>query len=478
MGLNKAGVEVRIPEVGVLQYFLIIRDGRLDTINHHIAECPAAAFDDSLPGERPDGKLGAHRIEIGRDLIVAVHGRIDAHTGSARRIVAGDLAEARQEAILRVFRVDTELHGEAAKPDILLLVLQFMAVGDANLFLHNVDAGNGFRHGVFDLDAGVHFHEIEIVILVEKEFDGARVFIAHGTGGLDAQVADVCALFRRDLLRRGNLDQLLVAALDRAVALEQMDHVAVAVTQHLHFDVLRVNHAFLQKNFRLAECLAGFRNHPFVVADQFFIVITTANAAPATAISGFEHHGIADLVGQHACLFNVFEVAVAARHTGNASCYHSVTRLYLVTHLTDDIRVRPDEFDVAARANFRQFRILGKKAITRMQRIASRSDGQIDDVMRIEIAGDRFRADVVGFVSLFYVQRMTIGISVDGDRFDAHFRAGTYNADGYFTAVGDEYFVNHTLILNLAKWGMFGQTIVGLRFLFYELLPRFLTAAL
>jgi hypothetical protein len=40
---------------------------------------------------------------------------------------------------------------------------------------------------------------------------------------------------------------------------------------------------------------------------------------------------------------------------------------------------------------------------------------------------------------------MAVGIRVDGDRLDAHFRACAHNANGDFTAVGDEYFFNHEL---------------------------------
>jgi len=260
-----------------------------------------------------------------------------------------------------------------------------------------------------------------------------------------SRCADVFALCLGDLRRGGNLDQLLVAALDGAVALEQMNHVAMAVAQHLHFNVPRVDHAFFQEDFRLAKSLAGFRDHALIVAEKIFVAVAAADAAPAAAIGGLEHDGVADLVGQHARLFNIGEIAVAARHAWDTGGDHRVARLNLVAHLADDVRVRADESNTTARANFRQLGVLRKETIARMQRIAPRGDGQIDDVVRVEIAGDRFGTDVVGLVRFFYMQRMTVGIRVDGDRFDAHFRAGAHNADGNFTAVGDEYFFNHEL---------------------------------
>jgi hypothetical protein len=64
------------------------------------------------------------------------------------------------------------------------------------------------------------------------------------------------------LRARGDLDELLVAALDRAVALEQVHHVAEAVAEDLRLDVLGVDDALFQEHFRRTEGLGGFGNHP------------------------------------------------------------------------------------------------------------------------------------------------------------------------------------------------------------------------
>ena len=49
------------------------------------------------------------------------------------------------------------------------------------------------------------------------------------------------------------LDELLVAALDRAVALAEVDHVAVRVGEHLHLDVPRVLEVPLDVDGRVGE---------------------------------------------------------------------------------------------------------------------------------------------------------------------------------------------------------------------------------
>jgi len=48
-----------------------------------------------------------------------------------------------------------------------------------------------------------------------------------------------------------------VAALHGAVALAEMDDVAVLVAEDLHLDVLRARNVFLEKDGRVAECALG-----------------------------------------------------------------------------------------------------------------------------------------------------------------------------------------------------------------------------
>ena len=55
------------------------------------------------------------------------------------------------------------------------------------------------------------------------------------------------------------LEHLLVAALDRAVALADVDGVAVAVAEHLEFDVARVGEIFFEVDGVVAERRARLR---------------------------------------------------------------------------------------------------------------------------------------------------------------------------------------------------------------------------
>ena len=54
-----------------------------------------------------------------------------------------------------------------------------MALRDQDLVANDIDAGDLFRHRVFDLNSRVDLDEVELVFVnVEQEFDRSRVLVA------------------------------------------------------------------------------------------------------------------------------------------------------------------------------------------------------------------------------------------------------------------------------------------------------------
>jgi hypothetical protein len=77
---------------------------------------------------------------------------------------------------VRILGVDPAFDGVTVEADVTLLDREPTTGGDADLFVHQVDASDGFGDRMLDLKAGVHLDEIELAIFVE-EFDraGARI---------------------------------------------------------------------------------------------------------------------------------------------------------------------------------------------------------------------------------------------------------------------------------------------------------------
>src|SRR5713101_8164102 len=136
---------------------------------------------------------------------------------------------------------------------------------------------------MLDLDACVHFDEVELTFFVEI-LESAGSAVADLAAGLDAALADARALLRRNLGCRGLLHDLLVPSLHGAIALAEMDHVLVPVGEHLHLDVSRVLEVLFQIDRGVAESRPGLRpRHADRALESGFRVNDThaASAAPA-----------------------------------------------------------------------------------------------------------------------------------------------------------------------------------------------------
>ena len=196
----------------------------------------------------------------------------------------------------RVLRIDAAFDGVAAEFDVLLRDRQLAAGGDADLLEHEIDAGDHLGHRMLDLDARVHLDEIELAVLVE-EFDGADAEIFQLAHRLGDDLADLVARGDVERGRGAFLQHLLVAALQRAVALAEMDGVAAAVAQHLDLDVARALQIFFQIDRVVAERGLGLGAGGGERGRKLVLEMRDLHAAAAAAGGRLHQHRKADLAG-------------------------------------------------------------------------------------------------------------------------------------------------------------------------------------
>ncbi len=74
-------------------------------------------------------------------------------------------------------------------------------LGDEDLQPDQIEPGDLFGHRVFDLQAGVHFQEVEVSVL-EEELHRARADVVDRPGGVDRGLAHALTEFLVDRRRR------------------------------------------------------------------------------------------------------------------------------------------------------------------------------------------------------------------------------------------------------------------------------------
>jgi hypothetical protein len=153
-----------------------------------------------------------------------------------------------------------------------------------------VEAGDEFGDGVFDLETGVHLQEVKGAVGRGEELDGARAAVADRGRGGGGRGVQAFAHRRVDHRRRGLLDDLLVAALDGALALADRPDRAVHVGQDLHLDVPPGGQVGLAEHGRVAERRGGLGTGGLDLVGQVGEGAHDAHAPPAATGRGLDQH--------------------------------------------------------------------------------------------------------------------------------------------------------------------------------------------
>ncbi len=437
-----AGGERRVEE-NVLQK----RQVRLHTADAELAQGADHLAAGVVPLEAAGGDLGEQRVVVGRDARPDVaRAVVEADAEARRRPVDLDLAGVGEKVVPRILGGDTNLNGDAALDDLRLAadpdlrIGQAIALGDPQLRLHQIAPGDRLGHRVLDLDARVDLDEVVAAVLADQELDRAGVRVVHLARDLERVVRQPRPELLGERPGRRVLDDLLVAPLHRAVALVEVDQVAVVVAEDLHLDVLRPQDQLLQKDRIVAERLPGLRARALEQLGELAGAAHDAHAAPAAAGRSLDHHRIADAVGEGPRRFQRLDRLGRPRHRRHTGGGRDLPRGHLVAQRVDRLGRWPDEDDPRLAALPRERGPLGEQAIARMNRVDLVPLGQLDDLVLGQVGRHRLEAlaDQIGLVGLVAVQVDAILFREDRHGAEAELGAGAEDADRDLSAVRAE----------------------------------------
>ena len=154
---------------------------------------------------------------------------------------------------------------------------------------------------MLDLHAGVHLQE-EVLAVLAEALDRAGADVVDRARRVGGDLADPLAHAPRRRPGAGRLlDELLVAALDRAVALAEVDDVAVRVGEDLHLDVARVGQVALDVDRRVGEELLALARRALERLLELVLAQRDPEALAAAAARGLDRDRVADLGLRSAC---------------------------------------------------------------------------------------------------------------------------------------------------------------------------------
>ena len=110
---------------------------------------------------------------------------------------------------------------------------------------------------MFHLQTCVHLHEVKLIVgSIKDEFNGTSINITDSLGSLDCGLTNLCADLLGNL-RRCLFNDLLMTALDGAVALVKVYIVTMTISEYLKLDVTWLLNVSLNNDVLIIETLEG-----------------------------------------------------------------------------------------------------------------------------------------------------------------------------------------------------------------------------
>ena len=266
------------------------------------------------------------------------------------------------------------------------------AVGHEELEPHEVEAGDELGDGVLDLEPGVDLQEGEAPVGEDEELDGAGVHVADGARRRHRGGAQLGAPLGSDDRRRALLDDLLVAALDRALALEEVHHGAVGVAEDLHLDVPGAGHVGLDEDGAVAE---GGRRFPLGrrhgVGERVG-ALHHAHAPAAAAGRGLDQDGPAEGghgLGHRASPASASGGDLHGGEHGHPRGRHGGLGVELRAHGLDHLGRGAHEDEPRRHTGPGEPGVLGQEPVAGVHGVGSAAQGGADDGVDVEIGVGR-----------------------------------------------------------------------------------------
>ena len=290
VALEEPGVDVACQELRVAQHLHELVSVRGNTVHPRRREGVGEQPCCSGPCGGPRDHLREHGVVVRRDVVATQQSGVHTHVRQCGNVEADNAAGLREVTRGRVLCTETDLDGVPVDGGVQRSRGKRSALSDGDLEGDEVEACHEFRDRVLHLQPRVHLEEVEAAVRRQQELHGARTDVPDGAGSRHGSGTHLGAQHLVDGRGGGLLDDLLVAPLDRALALEQRHAVAVPVREHLDLDMPAALDIALDEHGPVTEGRFGLTRCRFHGPGQFRFRSHDPHATASTAC-GRLHEG-------------------------------------------------------------------------------------------------------------------------------------------------------------------------------------------
>ena len=210
---------------------------------------------------------------------------------------------------------------------------------------------------MFYLDTCIHFHKVEVAVLVYQEFYSTSTLIFDGFSCFYSCFSHFGTKFIGHKGRRSLLSEFLVTALYRAISFGKVASFSILVTYDLDFDMARLFYEFFHIHTIITESCCSLLSSALESLLEVFFFPYSTHSFSSTSGSGFEHYRIAHFLSYFLSFSNVLQQPVGARNGRYSSGFHGSFGCSLVSHFVNHFCRSPNEFDSILSAYFRKLSV-------------------------------------------------------------------------------------------------------------------------
>ena len=309
--------------------------------------------------------------------------------------------------------------------------------GHANHHLNQILTSHQLSHRMLHLQSGVHLQKVKIHIGIGNKLHRARRLIVHGSGQRTALLAHLVAGSFIEKWRRRLFNHLLVTALNGALPLTQINHIAVAIGHNLNLNMPRLLNIFFNKNAGIAKAGAGLIGGTLKAIAAVSLVPGHAHAFTATTGRGFEHHRVANTIADLHRMVGIAHHICVTANTANPGFFSNQFRGDFIAHRLNGFFARANKDNPRIVQRVAKLAVFREKTIARMHRICACVFAGLNNLINHQIALRRSRrAYAHSLIGHLHMQGICIRIGIHCHGGNAHsFGRGKHPA-GNFTAVG------------------------------------------
>ncbi len=310
--------------------------------------------------------------------------------------------------------------------------------------MDQIDAADQLRDTVLDLEPGIDLQEIGLAIGCDQELGRSRIPEADRPGDPNGKVVQSAPGIGGETGSWRLLQQLLVAALDGAVALPQGHDRALRVAKELDLDMSRALDVALEVHAGRTEGLQCLCRGTFHRDHQIIRVVHATHAAAPATRGRLDQDWIADVTGHPSYPSDRLWPAdldgcERARNDGHTLSPCCLACGDLVAKARECRRSRSDEGDALVLDRGRESRLLRQEPIAGMHGIGTGVPGRRDDRVRDQVAlGRRRGSDASGEIGCPDMHRVPVRVAEHRHGLDAQLTASADDAQGDLAPVGDE----------------------------------------